>query len=585
MTDLDFPPWTQRLGGRWLVSWQLYALGTPLAFVVFAASGIALAPAGTPPRALLAWIAAVAFACLAMGAWMSLGDAVFFRHREQRPIPWPLAVAYLASFGTLFVLALILAAGLLGAPPLPNAAWALVLNTVLAAWWGTTVDLVLDSRERVLAARATLVEAAVQQELIALHEVDALGRLRDVIDAQVAAELAPARAGLTDVLDAAQASAGRSQWSWVADDLRRTAHTSVRSLSATLWQATEDAYPRPALVPTLLGITRTQPLRPFAVAALYAIVAIATQIGRHGVLLGTAATLLGAAGIIVVLGGGNLLIRAYPQRHQAIFLGTLAVFALGGIATMYVESAITGMAIEPGAVVVSLIATLVIVLGTSAFGAVQRANVDLLRAFASEVDAERVAALARSRELARIARLASRILHGQVQTRLVACAAVIDRASATGDTEALAAAVDEARRILEEPLRFPDTPRTVMDAIRRHRDRWEGIIEVAYDVPSDVAGLGGRVAGEVSLVVEEGIANAYRHGKATRVHVTVQESAEGIVTTVADNGRGCAERSRDGTGLAMLAQIATGDVSLTPGPDGGARLEVRVPGDSAVPAG
>lgn len=584
MTDLDFPPWTQRLGGRWLVSWQLYALGTPLAFIVFTASGIALAPAGTPVVALVAWVGAVATACIAVAAWMWFGGAVLFRQRELHAVPWPLAIAFLGSFGALFVLTLIGAAGAYSATPLPNPAWALVINTILAAWWGTTVDLVLDSRERVLAARSSLIEAAVQQELVALNEVDALGRLRDVIDAQVEAELAPARTALAEALDAAQASAEQGRWSSVADGLRRTAHTSVRSLSATMWQATEEAYPRPALIPTLLGITRTQPLRPFAVAGIYVIAAVATQIDRHGVLVGIALTLVGAVGVIVVLGGGNRLMRAYPQRHQSIFLGTLTVFAGGGIASMCVEAAGTGRSVEVGSIVVSLIATLVIVLGTSAFGAVHRANVDLLQAFASEIDAERVAALARSRELARIARLASRVLHGQVQTRLVACAAVIDRASSTGDSETLAAAVDEARRILDQPLRFPDPPRSVLEAVLHHRNRWSGIVEVDYDISQELGALDGRLAGEVSLVVEEGVSNAYRHGRATHVHVRVGDAGSEIVILVRDNGSGCGARQRQGTGMVMLAQLSVGAVNLVDDAAGGACLEVRLSRESSPSA-
>lgn len=576
MTDIALPPWSQRLGGRWLVSWQLYALGTPLSFLLYSWSGWAAAPPGTPLRELLAWVGLVAAACVAVGAWMWLASVTFLRHRATRPVALPWAWMFLASVGAIFASILIVGAPLVGAPAVPDPVWSLITTTVVSAWWGTTVDLVLDSRDRVLALRSELIEAAVQQELAAIHERDVLGRLRDAIEAQVDIELAPARQRLEAAVGDAAVSARAGQWARVAEQLRSTAQTSVRSLSSTLWSATEEAYPRPRLVPTLLGIMRTQPLRPWPVAALYVITASAEQVSRLGAAGGIGLTSLGAALIVILLTLANAAIRRRPRHHRRIFVAALVTLQVGGLAGLAIESSRADAPYPWFSALMYVVTTAVVVLGTSAFGAVQRANVDVLAAFALEVDAERVSAMARGRELARIAREASRILHGQVQTRLVACAAAIDRASALGDDQRLALALDEARRVLDAPLVDGVVPSTIGAALARQRDRWAGICVVTLRIDQALVDINGRCAAEVNLVVEEAIGNAFRHGQAEVIDVAVGCEGAAVSVTVEDDGDGVVGFVAPGTGLALIEQVAVDAVELAGRPEGGARIKVRV---------
>lgn len=575
MTDIELPPWTKRVGGRWMVSWQLYALGTPVTFIITAWSGLTQIPPEVNHRALLTWIGVVALACMVVGAWMIVIDRIS-HHRVVRPLPLPVAIAVLASFGAAFTMVLWIVAPLVGAPPLRDPLWTLVVNSTLSAWWGASVAVILDSRERLLSARSALVESAVQQELLVLHEADALVRMRDAVDAQVAAELEPVRAALEESIDRAQRSAGDGRWARVADDLRRTAHTSIRSISAALWTATEDAYARPTLMRTLLGIMRTQPLRPAAVALLYILAGTADQVVRHGILVGLVVVLVGAVGIWVILGSGNALMRRYPQHHQTVFLASMAALIVGGAAASSIQSSLTGAPLEPVDLVVALMASVVMVLATSSFGAFQRADLVQLRALAAEVDAERIASVARSRELARIAREASRVLHGQIHTRLVACAAMIDRASASGDDLRLTTAVDEARRILDEPLRHPEAPDSLRKAVEHHSSRWQEIVTVEQHIDPLVAGIGGRVAAEVSLVIEEGIANAYRHGGATSIQILISQAGPSVTVVIIDDGSGPGTDPQLGTGTAMLRQLSGGRMWLSRDARGGARLEVHL---------
>jgi two-component system sensor histidine kinase PrrB len=99
------------------------------------------------------------------------------------------------------------------------------------------------------------------------------------------------------------------------------------------------------------------------------------------------------------------------------------------------------------------------------------------------------------------------------------------------------------------------------------------------------------------LTVDNAIANAVKHGGATRVQLSAVSSRDGVQIAVDDNGTGVPEservsvfgrfargstasRSGSGLGLALVAQQADihgGTAALEDSPLGGARLVLRLP--------
>jgi two-component system, OmpR family, sensor histidine kinase PrrB len=99
------------------------------------------------------------------------------------------------------------------------------------------------------------------------------------------------------------------------------------------------------------------------------------------------------------------------------------------------------------------------------------------------------------------------------------------------------------------------------------------------------------------LVIDNAIANAVKHGKATQVQLSARTSRAGVEIVVDDNGSGVPEEERagmfqrftrgstasqsgSGLGLALVAQQAElhgGTASLEDSPLGGIRLLVRLP--------
>jgi signal transduction histidine kinase len=133
--------------------------------------------------------------------------------------------------------------------------------------------------------------------------------------------------------------------------------------------------------------------------------------------------------------------------------------------------------------------------------------------------------------------------------------------------------------------------RAAHDAIRVYPD-----LNVSL-VPSATVLMLGLPVG-LRLVVDNAIANAVKHGGATRVQLSAVSSHDGVQIAIDDNGSGVPEHERNvvferfsrgstashsgsGLGLALVAQQAElhgGTASLEQSPLGGARLLLRLPG-------
>lgn len=139
--------------------------------------------------------------------------------------------------------------------------------------------------------------------------------------------------------------------------------------------------------------------------------------------------------------------------------------------------------------------------------------------------------------------------------------------------------------------------RAAHDALRIYPD-----VEVSL-VPSPTVLMVGLPTG-LRLVIDNAIANAVKHGGASKIQLTVSSSGEGVEIAVDDNGTGVPEaeratvfarfsrgstasRSGSGLGLALVAQQAElhgGNASLHASPLGGSRLLLKLAGDGRGPA-
>jgi len=570
MAEPDLAPsLSERLGGRWAISWQAFALSVPLAALAVAAS------ASSDPGRMLSWFGITLIALVAVGAWTYLMHRTVFRNRVIQPVPLPWVYASAVIAG----LILIAVTGALGYVTgvndtdtfIPSPVLALIFATV----WGLAIALVLESQWRFRVQREVLVDQAVQRRLIQLQELDVLDQLRQRTDAEVAEELAPVRRRLEERIDSL-ISEGEAELGGLADDLRTAADRTIRPLSHRLEEESRRAHPAPRLASVIRNIARYQPFRPVAVGAIYVLLAVPSTITMDGVRIGLGLSALTLALILITMSLVNVALRRWPRHHTVLFIAGLVFVQVPTVALNPLVEQVTGRSITVAQLAATCVLGTIFIVATSAFGARNRTREEALRQFAAEIREDEITEMARGKAIADIAREAARILHGSVQSQLRACAAALDAAAETGDTVGINRALVQARAILEQPLPIARTSgdRRLGALVEDKASEWQSLVTVTMAIDPSAAQIDGLMADHVGAIVEEGIANAVHHGQSRTVDVRIASADDQLTVTITDDGRG-PQGGSPGLGSRLMSGF-DGRWSLRAA-DSGSILTVTVP--------
>jgi signal transduction histidine kinase len=162
----------------------------------------------------------------------------------------------------------------------------------------------------------------------------------------------------------------------------------------------------------------------------------------------------------------------------------------------------------------------------------------------------------------------------QLGTKLIAAAVAGEQAVESGDHALLERAFDEARSVLEGIGTEERAVGAIADEVAHKAALWDGLCEIRVQV-GDLASARADAEG-VGRVVEEGIANAIRHGGASCLDIVVRATPDGAVEVVIDDDGAGLTSDVAGTGSAILDVVTGGAWERTSG-DRGCRLTARVP--------
>ena len=137
------------------------------------------------------------------------------------------------------------------------------------------------------------------------------------------------------------------------------------------------------------------------------------------------------------------------------------------------------------------------------------------------------------------------------------------------------------RRSLPEVL--PAGATDLAEAIDQATALWRGIATVTAHVAPPIPALAPTRIADVCLLIEEGVANAMRHGSATTVEILLTPlGGDAIAITITDDGTGPTGGS-PGLGSTIFDQASTAPWTLTARADGsGSVLYVVVAAASPV---
>ena len=579
--DLGQPSLRARLGGRWSLSWQAWAIASACVWLGVLAS--ATSKAESTAQWFL-WQFLGLAGCLAAGLFMIALSRTLYRNRRVIPVAIWIVVTCSGLSGLIVTWTIMGLASLVGLDTGFGSPDQLVVIWLLSAYGACMMILLFDYRDRTATARAALVEEAVQLEIEAMQRSAIVAQLKAQLDADVMAELGAARTTLESRLQFALDAEGidqgsdRPDWDEISDLLRETAQSSIRPLSARMWQQAAQSYPRRSGWIIIPNIVSGQPFRPLLIIVIHAVTGLKGVTDLFGPERGLTLLAMQCLAILAICGPANALMRRFPSQHSRIFIGTLVLLESGVIATSFFrESWVPGSAPLSWAIAQVIVGT-ALVLITSGFGAWRQFDVSSRDLFRDRLRRNTVASMARSRQLADLARQASRLLHGSVQTRLHSCAMAIDSAGEAGSERTRIEALLEAMKILDQPLEQAPSAGSISEEVQRKVALWGSLCEFTMAINGDnPVGLHETHPSPESIgrIVEEGISNAIRHGKATRIDIVATTRPDGTCDVeITDNGTG-PQGGKPGIGSALLHQASAGAWSLI-ALDRGSRLVATV---------
>ncbi|MEX1209986.1 MAG: hypothetical protein WEA35_03815 [Candidatus Nanopelagicales bacterium] len=544
-TDLQ-----ERLGGRWFGSWAVWAISMPFGLLVMASDLAAATSAYEVGQRLLVWLGA----CAITATILAVLHRTLLRSRSSAPLSVRASVITGGCFGACYGLSLWAMATLLGLTSLAPWPLRVLVVILIGLWWipflTVAVDLVTSER----AQRRRDIDALVEVELLRLREVDVVREMRAEIDDGVRDALDPVRQRIDRAVREAEAGALAGD-AGLPIALREAADTSVRPMSRDLWRVAAARYPRTPWEVVLERTLRTQPLRTVILATLAFIGDGLFVIAERGWQEGVPYAIVTLAAVVLICATVNVLMARHPRHHMALFIvGIGALQVLSVVVWIYRET--VWQPAEPLVLLgFSITSSIFAILLTSGFGSWRSEMIDVRGAFRAEVAADRIAAIARGRSVGEVTRDVARELHGSVQTRLVACAMAMEKASSDGNAGALSAALTEARLVLATPLAESASAPTVAEEVRRKVALWGDLCTFTTYV--DPAVEGWVDPSVVGRVVEEGLTNAIRHGVATTVDVHVQWDGSTASVSISDNGAG-PQGGPAGLGSALMHQATAG---------------------------
>lgn len=411
-------------------------------------------------------------------------------------------------------------------------------------------------------------------------------QMRQVLAQDIDVALTPARVSIEERLRDQADALKDEDWTETARELRAAASETVGPLSRQLWAPDIPGEPGLTLWSIVRNVVTKQPFQPMAMALVVLVTFFAGLIDALGWIAGLSTVLVGVALVWTILTLANAVMRRWPSHHAAIYLGTIIGLEAGHLLPFAVRSWLGDAPQSLLELVVASIMGVVLAFLTSAFGSLRDYREGAERAVVIQADRELAATITASRQVAQLARESARVLHGTVQTRLIACAVAIERASQTRDVDAFRAALREAHDVLAQASFAEDVGFTTLQAeVDRKVTLWSGLCDITVDVDPDLAAISGRPARDVGRVVEEGLSNAVRHGAADLIAVHISGSDEGIRIEIQDNGSG-PTKGPPGLGSALLDSVSSSWVlrartTLPPAPPagsaGGAHLLVNLP--------
>ena len=151
----------------------------------------------------------------------------------------------------------------------------------------------------------------------------------------------------------------------------------------------------------------------------------------------------------------------------------------------------------------------------------------------------------------------ARYLHGELQAGLIASSLLLERASKSGDTDLARHALRNAVDILSQDHAQTSQSRVLSPQVRLEKisSGWNGIAKVTINLDW-LDGLETSTQNNVIVLIDEGVSNAIRHAKASKISVSGYRKGSDLLLEIQSDGSGMKENA-PGLGTKLFTELAT----------------------------
>jgi signal transduction histidine kinase len=343
-----------------------------------------------------------------------------------------------------------------------------------------------------------------------------------------------------------------SKWDDIKKIINQIISNDLRPLSHKLWDIEDKKLPSFSLKSIFFRASHDHFYRPHLVVPIWFLTTLPIYVIDFGLNTGLEIGLIRAALLLGVLLVAGQIKTSSPSLQIAKLVITVFAFASLQIVVGRSLLDLEDQTIELRYFLAAMlwILELIIVLGMSwalfESGAKVKAQLDeVARELGFKDSPFTGAEILRSRKLARH-------LHGKVNNRLLSIIGGAEPGEKVSKEELLSR-IDLVLQSALEPFEAPITSAKELE--ESLLAQWSGIVEINLEfLPSEMV-LTQDTWSLVSGVVEEGVANAVRHGFASSVKVSVLHTDSDLIITIRDDGTG-PRQGPPGIGSAFYSAIS-----------------------------
>lgn len=538
---------------QWIYSWKLVLIALP--FMIFIPGIQHTMPGQT--YLYWKWSLASTIGVLPTAILYFVFKILYFQKYKSQTVPMWTVFAFGLSVGAAKGLGTGVSSmylGLLDSSPTREILFRVINSSLIGLVLVPTIAIVAQSFSNFSVSRRNLIDKYLTMEYSTLENRNLIIELKSQLSKKVDSNIREILKDTKLKLDSSKKL--DSEWEQIAKILRETALSTVRPLSHELWKYSHKKV-QFDFFQYLHLIARTIRFNRFWVLALYILTTFQMLELNGSPRLAIINLSLRTLFLFILLSLAGISLELMNTDRNKFFIPALVLLIILDFLFKWLINELTGYTTSIYSISDSIwIAILIIVIGTvQSFLNTQLYEIQQLEVLTRKIQLSEVAT---RNEVARFSRDIAKYLHGTLQSRLMASAMSIENAAKLGSSKDLDRQIQKAIDSLEMPPfdYLNISTRETEGGYTKLIDKWDGLIQTTINGTNLYKTLDSKTCQNVLDVIDEGLANAFRHGDSTIASVSLYLNTDNkLEIEIIDNGNGPSQ-GFDGMGSQLFSSVS-----------------------------